>query len=116
MKYCIGCEHLYFQHSNPDDQGGSTLTGPWGGNNAEFACQKDHWEMDLGEYPGATAFDIEEAMRKAETCHDFVERRDGTPCEFEDYPYMYGEDADGNRGEWRVERRCRNCGEYPHDD
>lgn len=42
--------------------------------------------------------------------------QDGTPCEFEDYPYKYGEDADGNRGEWRVERLCRKCGEYPHDD
>jgi hypothetical protein len=38
--------------------------------------------------------------------------RDGTPCDFQDYPYEYGADADGNR----VERRCSKCGEYPHDD
>ena len=41
---------------------------------------------------------------------------DGAPCEIEEYSYKYGEDADGNRGEWRTERRCRKCGEYPHDD
>lgn len=38
--------------------------------------------------------------------------RDGTPCDFQDYPYEYGADADGNRGEMRVERRCSKCGEH----
>ncbi len=41
---------------------------------------------------------------------------DGKPCEFQTVRYKYGEDLDGNRGEWREYERCRKCGEEPAED
>jgi len=77
MKYCIGCQHLYFKPGHGDDQCGSTMTGAWGAEDAELSCQKDHWKLELGEYGNVEIFDIEAAMKKAETCGDYTERSSG---------------------------------------
>jgi hypothetical protein len=36
---------------------------------------------------------------------------DGAPCDFETRQFLYGEDADGNRGVWVDHTACVKCGE-----
>lgn len=58
------------------------------------------WEI-LAEYDA-----IEQAVSNDDLCS-----RDGEPHDIERVRESYGEDRDGNRGEWYYVKRCRKCGE-----
>jgi hypothetical protein len=72
MRYCIGCKHLDLMPGY-EGEGGGTYTGPGCHVSPELLCKKNHWEYTIvDDY--AKIVDIEEEMRRAETCPDFEER------------------------------------------
>lgn len=70
MRYCIGCKHLHFERSDPGYN--TECTAGIGAEEASMSCKMGYWFNYL--YGDGSLFDIEAAMRKANTCADFKER------------------------------------------
>lgn len=69
MKYCIGCAHLNFTRGDPGYD--TEFTAGIGAEEASMSCGKGHWFQYLSEYG---LFNVEQAMRKADTCLEYKER------------------------------------------
>jgi hypothetical protein len=70
MKYCIGCQHLWFTPPESGHRYSSMTYDP--SIDAKLVCRKGHWEQCLDDYTGI--LDIEGAMEQADKCPDYVER------------------------------------------
>jgi hypothetical protein len=71
MRYCIGCQHLYYTEPDPGSVG-STWTGRYGEEDAALFCRRGHWRHDFDR--GASVETFERCMEKANTCPDYEER------------------------------------------